>query len=544
MDVKKKILIAPALMIVLMFGIGILNYFTLDEQKNIANKEIKMRFKEYEAASELLVKFDSNYGKVFQAVSYSNLPDGHGQAETAFFLLKSDVRLLVTALEKQIEASKLNNNTERLKLLEKASKLFTSYSTGVEQVEEQVLNDASSSASTKALDQLKRTFAKTSRLFNKIRKLDHNMNSEAIARSDANADSAMMWSIILPIIAIVLSLIISIYFATGITKQIKNVMEIIKKVSAGDLTKRIDISSHDEIGQLAENFNGLIEELQTKIIGQIVQSSSRLNQSADETSQASQETMKGVALQREETENISGAIGQMVETSHELASSASQSADAAKSAEEEVSNNATSMDETVEAINGVADEITSAATVIQELGKDSQNVGVVLDVIRSIAEQTNLLALNAAIEAARAGDQGRGFAVVADEVRVLAQRTQHSTEEIQEIIERLQDGVGDVVKVIENGQVHVNDCVQSAENTRESLMSINTSVTTITCNTETMATMIEEQHAVTENIGKSINSISESSGTTTQLSEKSSTASTQIKSLADELQNLVSMYKV
>ncbi len=542
MDVKKKILIAPALMIALMFGIGILNYLTLDEQKNVANTEIKMRFHEYEAASELLIKFNSNYRQIYQTISYANWSDGADKMETGFLIIRSDVRLLVTALKNQIETSKENNHIERLEMLEKALKLFDTYSAGVDEVAEWVSVDITASAM--AQEGLKKTFKSISRLFNKVRKLDQEMNNEALIKSDDSAASAMLWSIILPIVAIILSLIISIYFATGITKQIRNVMEIIKKVSAGDLTKRIDISSHDEIGQLAENFNSLIEELQTKIIGQIVQSSSRLNQSADETSQASQETMKGVALQREETENISGAIGQMVETSHELASSASQSADAAKSAEEEVSKNATSMDETVEAINGVADEITSAATVIQELGKDSQNVGVVLDVIRSIAEQTNLLALNAAIEAARAGDQGRGFAVVADEVRVLAQRTQHSTEEIQEIIERLQDGVGDVVKVIENGQVHVNDCVQSAENTRESLMSINTSVTTITCNTETMATMIEEQHAVTENIGQSINSISESSGATMQLSEKSSAASTQIKSLADELQNLVSMYKV
>ncbi len=542
MDVKKKILVAPALMIILMLGIGVLNYTTLDQQKNVYNQEIHTRFADYEAISNILVKINSNYRQIFHNLSYASWSDGIEKMETGFIIIKGDVRLIKTALDKQVQDAKANDNKERLELLQQATKLFEVYDTGIDDVASWISVDIT--ASVMSQEELKTTFDKITSIFNKIRKHDLEMNTLALENSDSNADSAILWSILLPVIAIVLSVVISLYFATGITKQIRRVMDAIVKVSSGDLTQRIDVSSSDEIGQMASNFNNMIDDLQNKIIGQIVNSSSRLNSSAEETSQASQETMKGVTLQQEETENISGSIGQMVQTSHELASSAAQSADAAKNAEDEVGKNTVSMEETVAAINGVADQITSAAKVIEELGKDSENVGVVLDVIRSIAEQTNLLALNAAIEAARAGDQGRGFAVVADEVRVLAQRTQHSTEEIQEIIERLQDGVTDVVKVIENGQQHVMESVQSAESTRDSLMSINASVGTITTSTEMMASMIEEQHAVTEGISRSIHSISENSQNTTSLAQKSSTASGQIKQLADELQNLVSIYKV
>lgn len=542
MDVKKKILVAPALMIILVLGIGVLNYLTLDQQKNVANKEIQTRFNEYEEISALLVKFNSNYRQIFQTLSYASWHDGAEKIETGFIIINNDSRLILTAIDKQIESAKEQNNEERLDLLNKAKALFKDYQITVDDVANWILIDVT--ASMMSQEQLKKQFDKISSIFNKIQKHDLELSNQALEQSDANADTAIFWSIFLPVVAIVLSIVTSLYFATGITKQIRKVLEVIAKVSAGDLTHRVDISSSDEIGHMARNLNSMVDDLQNKIIGQIVNSSARLNSSAEETSQASQETMKGVTLQQEETENISGSIGQMVQTSHELASSAAQSADAAKSAEEEVGKNTVSMEETVAAINGVADQIASAAKVIEELGKDSENVGVVLDVIRSIAEQTNLLALNAAIEAARAGDQGRGFAVVADEVRVLAQRTQHSTEEIQEIIERLQDGVTDVVKVIENGQQHVIESVQSAESTRDSLMSINASVGTITTSTEMMASMIEEQHAVTEEISQSINSISENSQNTTNLAQKSSSASGQIKQLADELQGLVSVYKV
>ncbi|THB69560.1 MAG: methyl-accepting chemotaxis protein [Gammaproteobacteria bacterium] len=542
MDVKKKILVAPALMIILMFGIGALNYLTLDEQKNVANKEIKVRFSEYAGITDILVKFNANYRKIYETLSYASWSDGVEKMENGFLIIKADMRLLVTALDKQIEAAKNNEDKERLELLTQAKKIFNQYITTVDEVAEWIIIDVT--ATVMSQEQLKLRFSEISKIFSKIQKLDHQLNNQALEMSDSNADSAILWSILLPVIAIVLSVVVSLVVATGITKQIQQVNNAIGKVSSGDLTQRVDVSSSDEIGELATHLNTMIDDLQNKIIGQIVSSAARLNASADETSNASKETMKGVTVQQEETENISGSIGQMVQTSHELASSASQSADAAKSADEEVSKNTVSMEETVGAINGVADQIASAAKVIAELGKDSENVGVVLDVIRSIAEQTNLLALNAAIEAARAGDQGRGFAVVADEVRVLAQRTQHSTEEIQEIIERLQDGVVDVVKVIESGQQHVTESVQSAESTRDSLMSINASVSTITSSTEMMASMIEEQHAVTEEISNSINSISESSAQTTGLAQKSSDASSQIKQLADELQGLVSVYKV
>ena len=152
--------------------------------------------------------------------------------------------------------------------------------------------------------------------------------------------------------------------------------------------------------------------------------------------------------------------------------------------------------QTQRGIEELVGNIENAAAVVNRLEKESEGVGVVLDVIKGIAEQTNLLALNAAIEAARAGEQGRGFAVVADEVRTLASRTQESTHEIEEMIERLRAGARESVAVMGAALDQGQSGAEQVANTLAALTEISGAVNKINDMNTQIATAAEEQSHV------------------------------------------------
>merc|ERR1711916_152255 len=204
----------------------------------------------------------------------------------------------------------------------------------------------------------------------------------------------------------------------------------------GDLTRRLEVRSNDEVGELCRWFNVFIQRIHD-IVADVAEIVRTLDTSSQQLMTTTRDTEKGVVRQQSEIQQVVTAVREMAAVVSQVAESVSQAAENAEQADSESANGRQVVVSTMSQIESLSHDINAASVVIDKLQQETDNIGSVLDVIRGIAEQTNLLALNAAIEAARAGEQGRGFAVVADEVRTLASRTQESTQEINAMIEVL-----------------------------------------------------------------------------------------------------------
>ena len=277
---------------------------------------------------------------------------------------------------------------------------------------------------------------------------------------------------------------------------------------SGDLTRRLPMLGRDEVGDIVNEFNHFVGHLHG-IVVEVARSSDHLNKTAERMLSEVSETEKGMLKQQGDIMQVASAMNEMSSTVQEIASDASRAAESAGQADKEAVQSKQVVSQTKQTNGDLAEEVEKATLVVHQLQVESDNIGAILDVIREIADQTNLLALNAAIEAARAGEQGRGFAVVADEVRSLAGRTQDSTQQIKTLIERLQSGAVDAGAVMESGRSQAHRSVEQAGNAEESLKVITKAVETINQMGLQIASAAEEHSAVSAEINRNINNISQ-----------------------------------
>ncbi|MCW8931227.1 MAG: methyl-accepting chemotaxis protein [Gammaproteobacteria bacterium] len=326
-------------------------------------------------------------------------------------------------------------------------------------------------------------------------------------------------------------------------KRLQCISSTALTISNNDLTHKVNVKSFDMVGDIANSFNHMTENLRN-VISEIMDVSSRLSSTCSTMNSITSETQQKVEQQRQQTENVANSISDMSVKVQEMASNANEASTAVSNASEETQKGRKEVNSTISSIQNLATNVTSTADALEKLARDSENIGTVIDVIKGIAEQTNLLALNAAIEAARAGEQGRGFAVVADEVRTLASRTQESTKEIEEMIERLQLASTQAVQVMGQGKEQAQKSVTQASQAGQSLETISSSVTMIATMNSNIAHLATEQNQVTDEINTSVSSINTVAQGIVSGSENVTHSSQDVELLVNEMNALVSKFTV
>ena len=369
-----------------------------------------------------------------------------------------------------------------------------------------------------------------------------NNNSKQLSNE---IDSAFYFSIISFSILSVLLVIINILINRQISNPLISISTLAEEISKGNLSYKFDRNSilNDEFGKLADislimrdNLKNLIEEIRVLVL--------QLTSSIDEVSTVSQQSSTGMQEQQNQVTLIAAAMEQMQISVAEVASNTELSSLSARDINNNVKESISEVEYTISQIETAAIEIHKAGEIVNLLEKESININMVVDVIRSIADQTNLLALNAAIEAARAGEQGRGFAVVADEVRTLAGRTQDSTAEIISIIEKLQLSVHSAKDITQNSEKLINECVENSHQTGEAIKGIGLQVNGMSELSFQIANACNEQDSVTEALGENIENISNSSVDVANGAKYTAKSCSEIRQLSLSLQNTMNNFQL
>lgn len=272
------------------------------------------------------------------------------------------------------------------------------------------------------------------------------------------------------------------------------------------LTRRIEITLNDELGEAARAANTMFDRME-KMIAEIRTMSDQLTLISIQNHVTISLSTKGMNLQQSETEKVVTAVGQQEVATQEIAGSMQRVADQTESANQVTQVSGKAVQRSVDVILQLNERMDEVSGVIRDLHNSSDAIGGVLSVIKSIAEQTNLLALNAAIEAARAGEQGRGFAVVADEVRTLAQKTQDSTAEIESIVKRFQQESKKAFDAVDYSQKAVSETVSLANGLTGELGKIEEAIGIIRDMTDQVAAAAEEHVATSKEVSGSIRNI-------------------------------------
>lgn len=318
---------------------------------------------------------------------------------------------------------------------------------------------------------------------------------------------------------------------------------IINAMAHGDFTQRISSNYKGYYESLKQNVNKLADSL-NEALSEVAINTETVLQTAKEISSSSEQMAAGAQEQTQQASEVAHSVEEMTKTILENSKNASLAAETAKGSGEKAVEGGKAVKNTLEGMIRIAQVVEKSAVKVEELGKNSDQIGEIIQVINDIADQTNLLALNAAIEAARAGEQGRGFAVVADEVRKLAERTTKATKEIATMIKQIQADTHNAVASMKEGTIEVNRGKQLAEQAGSVLEEIILGSDKVTDIAVQVAAASEEQSASAEQISKNVEAISNVTRETTIGIEHMAHAAEDLDRMTSNLQELVKRFKL
>ncbi|MEO3679451.1 methyl-accepting chemotaxis protein [Rheinheimera fenheensis] len=491
----------------------------------------------YNALQSLTARF-----QLVADVSETNLLISEARQQEKNFMLRNDSQYYERAIAITNQAKQLGEKSLAQFTTQESAALMNELLRNVELYQQQLQQ----LSSVDMVNNRTETLAIEERMTSVARAADE-AGTKSVANQlfmlEAEANSLERIIIIAAALAIAIGIAAAIVITQMVVTPLQQVVSVAEKIAAGDLTNDLPTNRLDEPGQLMAAMQRMSISLRN-LIQNLTAGIAQLATATEEMAAISEQNAAGVNQQKEETEQVATAMNEMSATVQEVAKSAEDASGAATESAQQASMGEQVVEKTMQQIKALAHEVATSAKAISELKEQSNNIGSVLDVIKSIADQTNLLALNAAIEAARAGEAGRGFSVVAEEVRALAFRTQESTGQIEQLISTLQQKAEDAVSNMHKSSGLAENTLASADDAGDAIKAISEAVNSIQQMNQQIAAAALQQSTVAEQINRSIYSIRDVAEQSATASEQTAEASTDLSRLGTELQQLAAQFKV
>ena len=380
-------------------------------------------------------------------------------------------------------------------------------------------------------------------LCNKVVHYQENQNTHYEQQAQTSYGKGRVILGLIGLMTLVIAIGTAVFLTRSIVKPLQKGVEASNRLTAGDLTVKVEVSGRNELSSLMGALGDTIEMLRL-IMSEIKGAADSLASASSDLTAGSVQMSKGAEEQERRasqlataSEKLARTVTDVAKNTGEIASSANHATDVARHGEHMVK-------ETVSEIRAIAETAGEASGIVKLLGERSRQIGEIVEVIGNIADQTNLLALNAAIEAARAGEHGRGFAVVADEVRKLAEETANATKKIEATIESIREEVERAVVAMEETGKRVELGVNRSGESGKALQAIVQAVAGLQDRTRDIASATEEMNVTTSKIAEDIEYVARVTGENSAAARQTTRASTELSQLSGNLKEILSGFRL